>query len=891
MTYSKTIWPKSNNKTRVVHIDDDDDFLFLFSSIFSKWFEITSFQDGRKFLQQDGKCRFDAAVIDYEMPGINGIEILEKIREEDADLPVIMLTGQGNEKISREAFLAGASDYFTKDFGIIAAKEKLKNSIMNAVEKRKAERNLLESEKKYRLLAENISDIIWTIDPDDLNFNYISPSVKHVLGYEPDEILGKSFSKLLPEDELKGAVEILNRARNNAATGPVTIETVMKNKQGKPVWTESRLSNFHDREDDHLSILGITRDISRRKEVQTALEKSEHKYRTIIENTNDIIFSYNPDGVITYITPQVEKYGMKPDEIISKSIFEFIIPEDRERVYEDFIRTLETGEEFATEARVMDNDGNVHCFEDVAKIQVDENGEVTRIIGVLRDITERKNFEEKLCRSEANYQEIFNAVNEAIFVHEADTGRIIDVNKKARDYYGYNRDEFLKLTVGDISSGKAPYTHDQALKKIKKAETEGPQVFEWRARKKSGELFWVEVNLKYAKIGWTPRILAIVRDISNKKKAQAALEKSEDKFRRIVKCANEGIAALKLRDRSVVIANRAFLNFIGYESEEVMGRPVYDFYPEEKHEYLDTVFSGFASQDFQSTSSIPFYRKDGTVVYADVSGFTMEIDGEPCCIGFFRDVSDHKKMMDALKESEQRYRVTIDALDDYLHVVDKNLNCLMLNKKMKVFLEDRGITEPVGKNLEELFPELYDHFAPEYDKVFETEKPLVTRETVVLNDRRIHCETKKIPLSGDNGKSETVLTIVRDVTDEVNAFESLRKAGQSYRATVDAVDDYMHLVDRDLNCVLLNEKMRLYIKEKGIDDAVGMNLEEICPLIDSCIIEEYRKAFETGKPVVTRESSKVDGEEILTESKKIPVVGKDGRVTNVLTVIRELQSE
>ena len=146
-------------------------------------------------------------------------------------------------------------------------------------------------------------------------------------------------------------------------------------------------------------------------------------------------------------------------------------------------------------------------------------------VGFFRDITERKHAEEVVQRSERNYREIFNAANDAIFLHEAATGRILDVNDAMLRLYGYGaREEVLASHSDDLSANEPPYTQEEAQRAIRLAIEKGPRLFEWRARKKSGERFWVEVSLRSSEIGGEGCILAVVRDISERKQAEARLQ-------------------------------------------------------------------------------------------------------------------------------------------------------------------------------------------------------------------------------------------------------------------------------------------------------------------------------------------------------------------------------
>ena len=141
---------------KILHVDDNEDFLKVFILIFRKYLDIVSINNGEEALSLFDNNRFDAVVVDFEMPCMNGIELLKKIKAKNPDIPVIFYTGQGNEEVAREAFLAGASDYFTKETSAFIHKEKFLNSIRKAVEVRKSNEALKLSKEKNRELFNNL---------------------------------------------------------------------------------------------------------------------------------------------------------------------------------------------------------------------------------------------------------------------------------------------------------------------------------------------------------------------------------------------------------------------------------------------------------------------------------------------------------------------------------------------------------------------------------------------------------------------------------------------------------------------------------------------------------------------------------------------------------------
>src|ERR1035437_1143013 len=123
----------------------------------------------------------------------------------------------------------------------------------------------------------------------------------------------------------------------------------------------------------------------------------------------------------------------------------------------------------------------------------------------------------------ASYRAIFDAANDAIFVHDLQTGAILDINHKMTEMYGYTIEEARQLDVEVLSAGTPPYTQQEALQWLKKTLDGEPQLFEWLAKDKAGRLFWVEVNIKRATIGGAQRLLAIVRDIARRKRVEGEL--------------------------------------------------------------------------------------------------------------------------------------------------------------------------------------------------------------------------------------------------------------------------------------------------------------------------------------------------------------------------------
>jgi PAS domain S-box-containing protein len=195
---------------------------------------------------------------------------------------------------------------------------------------------------------------------------------------------------------------------------------------------------------------------------------------------------------------------------------------------------------------------------------------------------ERLRVEQALRASEASYRAIFEGSEDAIFVHDLDTGAILDVNPKACAAYGYTCEEMRRIGVGALGSGEPPYTLEGALHYLERARAGEPQRFEWHRRTKDGSLHWDEVCLKRMTIGGVDRIIALTREITERKEREEALRKSEDRLRATVEAAIDCILGVDAEGR-ILELNPAAERCFGLRREQALGRPLGDLLILERH--------------------------------------------------------------------------------------------------------------------------------------------------------------------------------------------------------------------------------------------------------------------------------------------------------------------
>jgi PAS domain S-box-containing protein len=273
-------------------------------------------------------------------------------------------------------------------------------TISDITDRKKAEEALRESENKYRLLANNVHDVIFVLDMN-LKYTYISPSVKILRGYEPEELLQQTPAGMLTPSSMDLAMKTiaetmeLEKTEHREINVSRTLQLEMIRKDGTTVWTEVKFSLIRDENQQLVNIMGVTRDITERKQAERALLESEEKYRLVVENAKESIIITQDMKLVFVNNAAISMVGYSKEILTLKSFTDFIHPDDRNMVVDHHIKRIK-GEEVPPvySFRVIGQDGTViWCELNAAVIQWKGK---PATLNFLNNITERRKSEEEL---------------------------------------------------------------------------------------------------------------------------------------------------------------------------------------------------------------------------------------------------------------------------------------------------------------------------------------------------------------------------------------------------------------------------------------------------------------------------------------------------------------
>jgi PAS domain S-box-containing protein len=386
-----------NGEIRVLQIDDDEIDVRLVKRALAKNAK------SAKFVVESASCladglnliktkQYDVLLLDLGLPDSNGIETVRSVSKVNANIPIVVLTGLENEETGLEAIKNGASDYLVKG---PAMETSLVRTALYAIERKKVAEKLHESQQMLQLVMNSIPQAIFWKDRNLVYLGCNAVFAKHAGLASPQDVVGKTTADLPWKKEetefyIKSDREVIE---NN--TGKYHILEPQLQADGKQAWLDINKVPLHDSEGNVVGILGTYEDVTERKQAERSLQIAEERYRTIFENSAvAITMADEQERLISWNKFTENLLGMTKDELLLKPVRSLYPDGAWEEIRTHEIR--QKGIQRHLETQMVKKDGEVIEVDVSLSVLKDPEGRVTGSIGVIRDITERKEADRKI---------------------------------------------------------------------------------------------------------------------------------------------------------------------------------------------------------------------------------------------------------------------------------------------------------------------------------------------------------------------------------------------------------------------------------------------------------------------------------------------------------------
>ncbi len=439
------------------------------------------------------------------------------------------------------------------------------NNITNKVN---AEQKLKESENKYRSILENIKEGYFEVDLKGI-FTFFNESFCEMTGYSKEELLGKSYQSMSDEFNRKKVFNFYNQVyKTEVEQRNFQFEFFQKNRQ--KIAVNSSVYLKYDAKGAKSGFCGMVQDFTEKIILEEKLKHSEERYELISENANDLISILNQNLKFEYMNekPCLLTLGYSRDEIIRKSVLDFVHPDDKKNAIKKLVDGLEKGKN-VLELRIKHKKGYWVWIEVKGNAFKDKDGKIKGIL-IGRDITERKEANRRIKESEEKYRTIFNASPEFIYLTDL-KGNILDANqaflkktkislnetqnKRILDYFVGENLEDLKVKINELRAGKVITNLEATVENV------------------LGEIYDCEINaVPLKENGKITKAISFARDITARKQAEQKLIRSEKKYRHLFESSPFSIWIVDLK--GVIIDCNSTMKILPskYERGDLIGK-------------------------------------------------------------------------------------------------------------------------------------------------------------------------------------------------------------------------------------------------------------------------------------------------------------------------------
>jgi PAS domain S-box-containing protein len=702
-------------------------------------------------------------------------------------------------------------------------------TLEDITDRKKAEIALQESEKNYRLLFESAGDAIVLMDMTGKIIN-ANDKLLRLGGMSKEELIGKHFKdlKLFP---LKDLPRIMAHFASIVAGKGKPTTITMQNKKGEWKHLEAS-SSIISRDGKKLGILSIIHDITDRAQAEENLQKSEEKYRLVVENAMEMII-VTQDSVIKFANQStLNLLGYTQEELHSKPFIEFIQTDDRQMVNERYTaRSKGVTSNPIYSFKIVTKQEKVRWVE-IQTVNISWQGKPA-LLHFLRDITDQKQTLKELKASETKYRNLYDTLRDGSAVVDTQ-GRITECNAAFENLVGYSINELQKMTFKEITPKKWNAIENRILNQI--TERGYTDLYEKEYRRKDGKIIPVELQVYalYDNEHHSTGYWAFVRDITRRKKMESEQKENEERIRAIVKNAPIGIAVIDAA-KNITDANTAFCNILAYPEVELLKMNFMDIiYTEDFQELMSRMADlengrlAFIQQEKR------FIKKDGSQIIGKIviNALRDQNNHPSIFIAELEDVTDRKHLYDAIKTSEEKFVKAFKVSPMAISIT---------RLKDGKFIE---INEAFEKYFGYKRKELFEQTTIQKGLWFDTKDrdfivaELLKKGSVVNQELRFNTNGGIVKIARcsaelmDINNEQCFLSVLIDITEQKKTEEAVQQSEKKYREFVNFLPQIVFEADSQGTISLVNQtayKLTGYTED---DIKKGVNIFQVIAACD-----------------------------------------------------------
>ncbi len=738
-------------------------------------------------------------------------------------------------------------------------------------ERKKMEEALREREEQYRVLLETMEEGYYEVDLAG-NLTFVNDSFCRIHTFPKEKMLGMNNREYMSKETARRVYEIFNGVYKTGK--PVRlVEWEITKGNGEKAFVEASVYLIRNSRGEPIGFRGIERDITDRKQAEETLRRSEERYRNILESIQEGYSEIDLRGNFTFVNNVTSSHlGYTKEELIGMNYRQYTSDENARKIKKIYTEVYKTGEPIdLTDHELVGKDGTTATYELSVSLIRNAEGNPIGFRQTSRDITQRKKSEDALRHSEEKYRNILERIEEGYYEEDL-AGNFTFFNDSMCRIYGYPSEELLGLNY-------KRYTDKETAKKLFQIFNEIYRTgnpcsgYDYELIRKDGTKRFIEASASLIKDSARKPVgfRGIVRDVTERKKAEDALRQSEERYRTILETMQEAYYELDLPGHFTFV-NNALCRHLGYTKKELIGTKSNRYQDETNAKQTYQAFNEiYRTGEPVKALESEYIRKDGTKgTYEMSASLIRDAQGKP--IGFrgvSRDVTERKQAEQALRRSEQRYRNILESIQDGYFENDLAGDITFIND---IACKHLGYSreELIGLNYrkytdEENARKLYQN----YNAVYRTGQPIKPFEVEYIkkDGTRLVDEISVSLMKDLEGKTIGFRGTSRDVTERKEAEEALRKSEERYRTIIENLQDGYFENDLAGNFIFVND---VICKNLGYtrEELIGMNYRQYTEEEGrKNLLQHYGELYRTEQPIKPFEAAYIrkDGGKLLAE--------------------------